>query len=118
MTSTVTPIYEVGAQGTPIAFTQYIQKPRIEKLVVEKTLAIPDGGTALIHCGEMTTTTRSEYGPPVLSKVPYVNRLFKNVGVGNETCHLLMLVTPRARLGCGEEQAERTTSRRARTENR
>jgi hypothetical protein len=106
VTSFITPVFEGGSAGQPIPFTQFIQKPRIEKLTVEKTLAIPNGGTALIHCGEITTTTRTECGSPVLSKIPYVNRLFKNVGCGRETCHLLMLVTPRVRIGCGEEQAE------------
>jgi hypothetical protein len=65
--------------------TKNVQKPHIERLAVEKTLAIPDGGTALIHCGRMTVAGRNEYGPPVLSKIPYVNRLFKNVGYGRET---------------------------------
>jgi hypothetical protein len=106
VTTSVQPASEGGPQGAAIPFTQYIQKPRIERLAVEKTVAIPDGGTALIHCGKMTVTGRSEYGPPILSKIPYVNRLFKNVGVSRETRHLVMLVTARARAGDGEEQAE------------
>jgi hypothetical protein len=106
VTTSVTPASEGGPQGAAVPFTQYIQKPRIEKLAFEKTLAIPDGGTALIHCGKMTVTGRTEFGPPVLSKIPYINRLFKNVGVGRETRHLLILVTARPRAGDGEEQAE------------
>ncbi len=32
---------------------------------------------------------------PILSKMPYINRLFKNVGIGRETQSLMMMVTPR-----------------------
>jgi general secretion pathway protein D len=38
---------------------------------------------------------RNEFGPPVLSKIPYINRLFKNVGYGREAESLLIMVTPR-----------------------
>jgi general secretion pathway protein D len=31
----------------------------------------------------------------MLSKLPYINRLFKNVGIGRETQSLMMMVTPR-----------------------
>ena len=41
------------------------------------------------------TEARNEYGPPVLSKIPYVNRLFRNVGYGRCAEHVLVLVTPR-----------------------
>ena len=33
--------------------------------------------------------------PPVLNRVPYVNRLFRNTGVGRETESLQLMVTPR-----------------------
>jgi hypothetical protein len=72
-------------------------------MLVEKTLALPDGGTALIPCGTVVVEGRNEFGPPVLSKIPYVNRLFKNVGVGREERQLMMLVTARV-LRCEEEK--------------
>ena len=37
----------------------------------------------------------NEFGVPILSKIPYLNRLFKNVGIGRETQSLMMMVTPR-----------------------
>jgi type II secretory pathway component GspD/PulD (secretin) len=43
----------------------------------------------------VTRETRQEFGPPVLSRIPYVNRLFKNVGVGRETEKVFLMVTPR-----------------------
>ena len=50
---------------------------------------------------------RSEYGPPILSKIPYINRLFKNVGYGRFTESLLIMVTPRIIIQ--EEEEERST---------
>jgi general secretion pathway protein D len=32
---------------------------------------------------------------PLLSKIPYVSRLFKNVGIGRDAQSLMMMVTPR-----------------------
>ena len=40
---------------------------------------------------------RNEFGVPLLSKVPYIDRLFRNVGIGRETDSLMMMVTPRMR---------------------
>src|SRR5262249_20963532 len=68
---------------------------------------VPDSGTLLIHCGKVTAEGRNEFGPPVLSKIPYVNRLFKNVGYGREEKDLFLLVTPRIIAGReGEEACE------------
>ena len=30
-----------------------------------------------------------------MNKLPYINRLFKNVGIGRDTQSLMMMVTPR-----------------------
>jgi len=42
---------------------------------------------------------------PLLSKVPYVNRLFRNVGIDRSTDSLMMMVTPRIIIQ--EEEEER-----------
>lgn len=79
----------------PITFTQFIQQPVINTLFVQTTVAVPDGGTVLMGGFKRLSESRSEYGPPVLSKIPYLNRLFRNTGYGRETTSLLMMVTPR-----------------------
>lgn len=79
----------------PITFTQFIQQPIINTLFVQTTVAVPDGGTVLMGGFKRLSESRSEYGPPVLSKIPYLNRLFRNTGYGRETQSLLMMVTPR-----------------------
>ena len=38
---------------------------------------------------------RQEYGVPVLSKTPWIDRLFRNVGIGRITTSLMLMVTPR-----------------------
>ncbi len=79
----------------PITFTQFIQQPIINTLFVQTTVAVPDGGTVLMGGFKRLSESRSEYGPPVLSKIPYINRLFRNTGYGRETQSMLMMVTPR-----------------------
>jgi type II secretory pathway component GspD/PulD (secretin) len=81
--------------GQPVVFTQFIQQPRITTLTVNTTVAVPDGGTVLMGGLKRLSEGRTEYGPPVLSKIPYINRLFKNVGYGREAESLLIMVTPR-----------------------
>ena len=48
---------------------------------------------------------RNEFGVPLSTKLPYINRLFNNVGIGRETESLMMMVTPRIIIQ--EEEEER-----------
>jgi len=57
---------------------------------LESTVAVPDGGTIVL--GGLKTV--AENGPPILSKVPHVNRLFKNVAPAGQQS-VQVLVTPR-----------------------
>ena len=52
---------------------------------------------------KITAESRNEFGPPFLSKIPYLNRLFKNVGVGRDTTHVMIMVTPRIIINSEEE---------------
>jgi Flp pilus assembly secretin CpaC len=93
-----------GGKGKPVPFTQFVQQPVINTVALNLAFAIPDGGTVLVSGWRQTVETRNEFGPPVLSKVPYVNRLFKNVGYGRETENVMLLVTPRIIVNEAEEQ--------------
>ena len=53
------------------------------------------------------TEGRNEFGPPILSKIPYLNRLFKNVAYGREGRSILIMVTPRVIIN--REEQERQT---------
>ncbi len=81
--------------GDPITFTQYIQQPVINTINVQTTVSVPDGGTVLMGGIKRLSESRNEYGPPILSKIPYLNRLFRNTSYGREAESLLIMVTPR-----------------------
>jgi len=103
ITTFVTPVFEGGSQGQPIPFTQFIQQPAFQTITIQTTVAVPDGGTVLLGGLKTLSEGRNEFGPPVLSKIPYVNRLFKNVGYGRETQSLMLMVTPRIIINTEEE---------------
>jgi type II secretory pathway component GspD/PulD (secretin) len=49
---------------------------------VRTTVTVPDGGSALLGSYSRLSEGRREYGVPVLGKIPYVSRGFRNVGYG------------------------------------
>lgn len=106
VTTFITPVFEGGAQGQPIPFTQFIQQPQISAVQIQTTVAVPDGGTVILGGLKTLSEGRNEFGPPVLSKLPYVNRLFKNTGYGREAQSLLIMVTPRVIINAEEEEKQ------------
>ena len=79
----------------PVIMTQYIQQPHRNVIQIDKTMVIPDGKTAVLTSWKMEREVREEHRLPVLSEIPYINRLFKNVSYSKRTESLLVLVTPR-----------------------
>jgi Flp pilus assembly secretin CpaC len=82
-----------------------VQLPSFSFVSVVTTVSVPDGGTVLLGGIKRLTEGRNEFGVPLLSKVPYINRLFKNVSIGRTTNSLMMMVTPRIIIQ--EEEEER-----------
>ena len=82
-----------------------IQLPNTTTFSVTTTVTVPDGGTVLLGGVKTLNETRSEYGVPVLSKIPMIDRLFRNVGVGRTTTSLMLMVTPRIIILEEEEEA-------------
>jgi general secretion pathway protein D len=72
-----------------------VQLPTFSFVTVTTTVSVPDGGTVLLGGIKRLSEGRNEFGVPILDEIPYVNRLFKNVGIGRETSSLMMMVTPR-----------------------
>lgn len=72
-----------------------VQLPTYNFVTVTTTVSVPDGGTVLLGGIKRLSEGRNEFGTPILNKLPYINRLFRNVGVGRETQSLMMMVTPR-----------------------
>ncbi|NNJ27085.1 hypothetical protein LzC2_31820 [Planctomycetes bacterium LzC2] len=72
-----------------------IQLPLQEIVTVNTTVSVPDGGTVLLGGIKRLREGREMAGVPILNKLPYVSRLFKNTGVARSTESLMMMVTPR-----------------------
>ncbi len=81
-----------------------VQLPTFSFVTVTTTVSVPDGGTVLLGGIKRLAEGRNEFGVPMLKNLPYVNRLFKNVGIGRETQSLMMMVTPRIIIQEEEEE--------------
>jgi general secretion pathway protein D len=81
-----------------------VQLPTFSYVTVTTTVSVPDGGTVLLGGIKRLSEGRNEYGVPLLNKLPYINRLFKDVGIGRETQSLMMMVTPRIIIQEEEEE--------------
>jgi general secretion pathway protein D len=81
-----------------------VQLPTFAFTTVTTTVSVPDGGTVLLGGIKRLTEGRNERGVPMLSKLPYINRLFKNVGIGRTTQSLMLMVTPRIIIQEEEEE--------------
>jgi len=81
-----------------------VQLPTFSFVTVTTTVSVPDGGTVLLGGIKRLSEGRNEFGVPMLNKLPYINRLFKNVGIGRETQSLMMMVTPRIIIQEEEEE--------------
>jgi len=88
----------VRRQGTTV------QLPQFSFVTVNTTVSVPVGGTVLLGGIKRLREAREELGVPLLSKVPYLNRLFSNVGIGRETESLMLMVTPRIIIQEEEEE--------------
>jgi len=89
---------EVKSSGTTIQLPEFIITS------VQTTVSVPDGGTVLLGGIKRLREGRNEFGVPILSKIPYINRLFKNVGLGRTTDSLMLMVTPRIIIQEEEEE--------------
>lgn len=88
----------------PVIFQMFFQQPTFEQIFVQTTVLVPDGGTVLLGGLKTLNEGRNEFGPPILSKIPYLNRLFKNVAYGRDARSLLIMVTPRIIINEEEEE--------------
>jgi general secretion pathway protein D len=83
-----------------------VQLPTFAFTSVSTTVSVPDGGTILLGGIKRLAEGRVERGIPVLSKIPYVSRLFRNVSAGRQATSLMLMVTPRIIIQEEEEVAQ------------
>ncbi|MBL8825141.1 MAG: hypothetical protein JNJ77_21315 [Planctomycetia bacterium] len=81
-----------------------VQQPVTETITLATTVMVPDGGTILVGGLKTMREQRREFGPPILSKIPYVNRLFRNQSYGKSANSLMFMVTPRIIINEEEEE--------------
>jgi len=84
-----------GLGGGAATINATLQLPQTNTTVVTTTVTVPDGGTVLLGGVKRLNEQRLEYGVPVLSKTPWIDRLFRNVGIGRQSTSLMLMVTPR-----------------------
>ena len=88
-----------------------VQLPTLGFTSVSTVVSVPDGGTILIGGVKRQSEQRVERGVPFLSNIPYVSRLFKNVGIGRDTSSLMMMVSPKIIIQEEEELDQVGTTR-------
>ena len=68
--------------------------PDTEESRIMTRVSVPDGGTLLLGGLKIRKETEIEVGVPVLSKVPFIGRLFDNRSTVRDHSILLILVKP------------------------
>lgn len=81
----------VTTAATPSAT---IQEPEIQITEVNTTVSVPDGGTLLLGGETVAGEVEKETGVPILSKIPFLKRLFTNRSNAKDELVLLILVKP------------------------
>ena len=89
----ITPPAKDGQPARTLTFTQTIQQPQLTHLEVERELTIPDGGTVLLGGRRREREVRREIAMPLVSKIPYLHRLFRSIGSAREAECVLVMVT-------------------------
>ncbi len=74
---------------------QAVQLPTFSMFTVNSTVSVPDQGSAYLGGIKRASEGRNEFGVPMLGKLPYAGRLFKNVGIGRDVSAGNMHVTAR-----------------------
>ena len=85
--------------------------PTTTRINIATTVTVPDGGTVSLGGYSRFSEGRNEFGPPVLGKVPYADRAFRNVGYGRSA--VSTRVTASARIIILEEEEYRQTGVRS-----
>jgi general secretion pathway protein D len=78
----------------PGIITATVQQPILEITEVRTTVSVPDGGTLLLGGQTLAGEVEREAGTPILSKIPFLKRLFTNRSMAKDEQVLLILVKP------------------------
>jgi Flp pilus assembly secretin CpaC len=84
-----------GGGGTANqVFTASLQLPILNLTSVNTIVSVPDNGTLLLGGQTLAGEIEIEEGVPILSKIPFLKRLFTNKSTAKDESVLLILVKP------------------------
>ena len=95
----------IGSGGTNAA-SGTIQQPIVQRTQINTTVSVPDGGTLLLGGQTLAGEIEREAGVPVLSKIPFLKRLFTNRSMSKDEQVLLILVKPTIVIQREQEQRQ------------
>lgn len=95
-----------NASTQPFNSTGVVQQPEVQITEVRTTVSVPDGGTLLLGGQSISGETEREMGVPVLSKIPFLKRLFTNRSMAKDDQVLLILVKPTIIIQREQEQRQ------------
>jgi general secretion pathway protein D len=81
--------------GIGVGTAAEIQLPEIAVKDLQTTVSVPDGGTLLLGGQKLAGEAEREVGPPVLSKIPVLNRFFTARSDVRDERTLLILIKPK-----------------------
>jgi general secretion pathway protein D len=103
LTPTITNVTDSGRSFQAVAGIT-LQQPVTSLIAVSTSVMVPDGGTILVGGLKNMSEQRREFGPPILSKIPYLKRLFANDAYGRSSTSFMFMVTPRIIINEEEEE--------------
>lgn len=86
-------VRHVGADGLERVGVVVVEAPDVDTKTVEARVTLPAGRHVVIPGPTRMVEERTEFGPPVLSRIPYVNRLFTNVGYGRSAVRTYLVLS-------------------------
>ncbi len=83
-----------------------LQLPTLDTTIVRTSCSVPDGATLLLGGQTLAGESEREQGVPILSKIPFLKRLFTNRAMAQDEQILLILVKPTILIQHEQEQKQ------------
>ena len=99
--------YSVYGPGLTYRAPSFTTVPTFTSVRARTSVVVPDGGEALVAGYSSVSEGRNEFGVPVLGKVPYLDRGFRNVGAGRDVRRTTLSVKVRI-INLAEEEERQT----------
>ena len=85
----------IGDFNNPVGVSVHVVGMETNAKDIDMTVLLARQHSAVIAVGTMMEESRTEMALPVLSRIPYVSRLVRNVSYGLTSSQLYLIVTPR-----------------------